>query len=206
MALLPKTGVSPIMTKMEKICVLGSGTVRMNSPVYRQAEELGRALARAGFSVYHGGYGGVMEAVAKGCREAGGHNSGVTIAGKRRPSNAKRHGNSLFVASHIPRKNPYTSAEIKVPSWEKRLLKLIEMGDAYVFLDGATGTMNELFFVWEMANRGLHAKPILLLGKELHQLVKFLKKNGMVKIPENFHRVATIQRVVKYLVERRGRD
>ncbi len=194
------------MIKMKKICVLGSGTVQVNSPVYRQAEELGRALARAGFSVCHGGYGGVMEAVAKGCCEAGGHNSGVIIAGRCQPPNTKRRGNSSFVAGRVLHKNPYTSAEIKMPSWEKRLLKLIEMGDGYVFLDGATGTLNELFFIWEMANRGLHAKPILVLGREIHQLVKFLKKNGALKIPENFYRVATVRQVIKHLIEHRRQD
>jgi predicted Rossmann-fold nucleotide-binding protein len=76
---------------------------------------------------------------------------------------------------------------------------LIETGEAYVFLDGATGTLNELFLVWEMANRKLHTKPVLLLGKRLQKLVKFLKKDPALKIPESFYLVSSVDQTIKLL-------
>lgn len=163
------------------IAVLGSGTVKSDHPLYQQAMELGFSLAKAGFSICHGGYGGVMEAVARGCHNGGGKNIGITI----RESLTKR--------------NPWGDCEIQMPSWQARLFKLIEMGDAYVFLDGATGTLNELFFVWEMTNKGLLDKPIILLGKHLHELIKFLKKNFSLKIPTNFHLIKSIAQAINLL-------
>ncbi len=95
-------------------------------------------------------------------------------------------------------------AEIAMPSWERRLLKLIKMSDAYVFLDGATGTLTELLFVWEMANKKLHAKPVILLGKRLRNLVKFLKKDPSLKIPENFYLASTLSEALKILTGHRS--
>ena len=171
----------PRSKKIRRVTVLGSGTVKEKSPIYQQALKLGKALAEADLTVYHGGYGGVMEAVARGCKNAGGRNVGVTI------------GKSL---SHA---NKWADAEIKKPSWQTRLFELIEMGDAYVFLDGATGTLNELFFVWEMTNKKLLNKPIILLGKQLHRLVAFLKKDPSLKIPAHFYLAQSIPAAVKLL-------
>lgn len=185
------TGSVRSMGKIRRVSVFGSGTVREGSPVYRQAVKLGLALARAGFSVYHGGYGGVMEAVAKGCRAAGGTNTGITVEARKMP------GFKSYPGRALTRVNQWADAEIRMPSWEGRLLKLIETGEAYVFLDGATGTLNELFLVWEMANRKLHTKPVLLLGKRLQKLVKFLKKDPALRIPESFYLVSSVDQTIK---------
>lgn len=175
--------------------MLGSGTVQPGHPIYQQAVQLGEALAKNGFMVCHGGYGGVMEAVARGVKEADGRNVGITIRPKTK---------SDFKSGQSPTSiqiNPWVDTEIRMLSWEKRLFKLIEMGDAYVFLDGATGTFNELFFVWEMANKKLHAKPIILLGKRLHWLVRFLKRDSSLKVPKNFYIAASISHAVELLKE-----
>lgn len=169
--------------KIRRVAVFGSGTVREGSLAYRQAIRFGSALAKADLTVYHGGYGGVMEAVARGCRKVGGRNVGVTVRRSLRGVNA------------------WADAEIKTPSWQARLFELIGMGEAYIFLDGATGTLNELFFVWEMANKKLHAKPIVVLGERLRALVKFLKKDSSLKIPANFHIVSSISSAVKFLAK-----
>jgi uncharacterized protein (TIGR00730 family) len=169
-----------------RVSVLGSGKVFEKDPVYQQAVRLGRALARKGFSVCHGGYGGVMEAVAKGCRLAGGQNTGVTVRGASKKVNMQ------------------VDAEIKMPSWKERIFKLIEMGDAYVFLDGATGTLAELFTVLEMTNRGLLSKPVIILGRRLHKLMKFLKKDIPMEIPQNLYLTPSIAQAVKILIGYRG--
>ena len=170
---------------IRRVVVFGSGTVKDNSSVYKQAVTLGIKLAKEGFHVYHGGYGGVMEAVARGVKGAGGYNAGVTI------------GKSLNDA------NPWAEVAIKMPSWQKRLFKLIEKGEAYVFLDGATGTLNELFFVWEMANNKLHKKPMIILGRQLRRLVRLLKKDPSLRIPGNFHLASSISEAIKILIRYR---
>ena len=168
-------------SKIRRVAVLGSGTAKEQNPVYHQAMKLGEALAQADFTIYHGGYGGVMEAVARGSRSAGGRNVGVTIR------------KSLKGA------NRWADAEIKKPSWQERLFELIEMGDAYIFLDGATGTLNELFFVWEMTNKRILKKPVLILGKRLHKLVKFLKKDPSLKVPDQFYLIPSIPKAIEIL-------
>lgn len=168
-------------TSICRVAVLGSGTVQDNSSVYRQAMALGRGLAEEGITVYHGGYGGVMEAVARGVREKGGHNVGVTV---------KRS---------LARLNSWADAEIRAFSWQERLFTLMDKADAYVFLDGATGTLNELFFVWEMANKKLHQKPIVILGDRLRRLVRALRKDPSLRIPRYFYEVTSLEKAIHCL-------
>ena len=52
------------------VAVFGSSSAQQRSEGYAQAEEIGALLARRGCRVINGGYGGVMEATAKGAREA----------------------------------------------------------------------------------------------------------------------------------------
>ncbi len=167
--------------KIRRISVLGSGKVRAGDPVYQQAVKLGKALGQEGFTVFHGGFRGVMEAVARGSREAKGRNVGVTIRG------ASKKEHSLV------------DAEIKMPCWQSRLFKLIEMGEAYVFLEGATGTLAELFVVIEMTNRGLLKKPIIILGKKLKLFLRMLKKDPHFDLPRTVHFAASIPQVMKLL-------
>lgn len=85
-----------------------------------------------------------MEAVARGAKEAGGSTIGVTI--------------SLFGQAA----NPWIDRTIKADTLVERLMKLIELGDAYVTLRGSTGTLLELATVWEMTNKGIIQKKPLL--------------------------------------------
>ncbi len=186
--------------RIRRIAVLGSGKVREKDPGYRQALKLGQAIARKGFSVCHGGYGGVMEAVAKGCRlarlggQAGGHNTGITIrSAPLRPGLCR--GNDRV----LTRVNPWVDTEIKMPCWQSRLFKLIEMGDAYIFLDGAAGTLAELFVVIEMTNRGLLKKPAIILGKKLGSFVRSLKKDPHFDIPRRLVFATSVAQAVRYL-------
>ena len=58
--------------RMKKvISVFGSSRPRELDPEYVEALNIGRALAKAGFIVCNGGYGGIMEASARGAKEAG---------------------------------------------------------------------------------------------------------------------------------------
>jgi uncharacterized protein (TIGR00730 family) len=110
---------------------------------------LGRQLADAGLDVVNGGYSGTMEGVSKGAVEAGGRAFGVTCAvfDDRRPGG-----------------NAYLSEVIHTPDLLARLRKLIELGDAYLVLDGGVGTLLELFLVWNLRAMQITAKPCILIG------------------------------------------
>lgn len=129
------------------ITVFGSSRPRPGDQQYDEAHALGAALAEHGFVVCSGGYGGVMEAVSLGAKEAGGRTIGVT---------------SHFFRS---RANPWIDKEISVPTWQERLFELIKRGHGYVTCPGGTGTLVELAVVWEMLNKGvMKRKPIAVFG------------------------------------------
>ena len=68
------------------VSVFGSSYPREGSQAYGEARLVGRLLAEAGLVVCNGGYGGVMEAVSRGAKEADGEVWGVTLdlfGGKR---------------------------------------------------------------------------------------------------------------------------
>ena len=135
------------MKQRAVVTVFGSSRPREGEPDYEEARSLGQALAENGFSVCTGGYNGVMAAVSRGAKEAGGVTYGVTA--------------EFFSA----KANPWIDEEIRVRTWQDRLFKLVSMGDAYVACKGGTGTLVELAIVWEMLNKSvMGGKPLAVLG------------------------------------------
>jgi len=129
------------------VTVFGSSRPREGDAHYLLARELGAELASRGFTVCSGGYGGVMEAVSRGAKEAGGRTMGIV---------------SAFFSS---RANSWIDEVISTRSWQERLFALIERGAGYVVCPGGTGTLVELSVVWEMLNkRVMQTKPIVALG------------------------------------------
>jgi uncharacterized protein (TIGR00730 family) len=139
--------INPRNSKATIISVFGSSHAAEEGDAYVLARELGGELARAGFVVASGGYGGAMEAVSRGAAEAGGRVIGV-------------------VAAVISTKsNPWVHEAVVVPRWEDRLLQLISLGDGYVALPGGTGTLVELAVAWEMMHkRVMPPRPLVTLG------------------------------------------
>ncbi|MBN1816250.1 MAG: LOG family protein [Sedimentisphaerales bacterium] len=135
---------------MDKIVtIFGTSKGRSGGPLYELTYHLGLLLAEAGYTIVNGGYGGTMEAAARGAAQAGGQVIGVTC--------------SAFGRSGP---NGFITKEILTDSLQQRLDTLIELGQAYLILPGGTGTLLELAQVWEMKNKKLAGqdKPILLLG------------------------------------------
>jgi len=143
---------------IKTVTIFGTSRAVAGDPVYTLALETGRLLARAGFAIANGGYGGTMLAAAEGASEADGEIIGVTC--------------SAFKS----RANKYVTREIVADSLDERLDKLIELGQAYIALPGGTGTLLELAKVWELSNKGfLNAdKPIILMGEFWKPLVELL--------------------------------
>ncbi len=72
---------------MKIITVFGSALPKPTDEEYLTAYKLGRLIGEANLGVCSGGYGGIMEAVSKGCTEAGGEAIGVTVKSFRRSPN-----------------------------------------------------------------------------------------------------------------------
>src|ERR1700687_5676797 len=132
--------------KMKTITIFGSSRPEEGHADYAEAVELGRALVAAGFAVCTGGYGGVMEGVSRGAREAGGR----VVAGT----------SSFFKA----RANRWVEKETPMATWQERLFELVRLGDGYVACKGGTGTLVELAVVWEMLNqKAMEQRPFVVL-------------------------------------------
>ncbi len=127
---------------MKRITIFGSSIPTEGSAVYEEARWLGGLLAREGYGIANGGYGGLMAGTARGARDAGGHTLGVTC--RIWPT----------------RPNPWIIEEVRTDDYLGRLRTLAERGDAYIVLPGGTGTLAELAVVWEMMNKGTLARDI----------------------------------------------
>ncbi|MCX7874686.1 MAG: LOG family protein [Melioribacteraceae bacterium] len=154
------------------VTVFGSSIPKENDDEYKTAFIIGEKFAKAGLNVCSGGYQGIMDAVSKGCSQNGGEAIGVT----------------LNIYNSIPSK--YLTKEIKCNSLFERLSNLIEIGNAYVVLQGGTGTLVELALVWEFINKNmLNEKPIAVHGNMWNDIVNLMevqikkekRRTGLVK-------------------------
>jgi uncharacterized protein (TIGR00730 family) len=148
-----------------RVAVFGGADAAPSDPVYEAARGVGAALARAGYEVVTGGYGGVMEAASRGAREGGGVARGVTceIFGARSPNEhlSHRHG----------------TADL-----HERTRVLIELSDAFVVLPGKAGTLAELTFLWALDRAGsLGGSPVVLLGAVWAPFLAHLARWEMVE-------------------------
>lgn len=173
------------------VSVFGSSRPVEGDFAYGQAYELGKALAEAGFTVCNGGYGGTMEASAKGARAAAGHTIGVTC----RAITTRRRANSYIVQ--------------EVPTFDllARLNTLVRLAKAYVILPGGTGTLLELALVWELSNKRMLKRsiPPILLGNCWEPVLPVLRQEQ----PETLEllRAVTVDEVIAHLqplLEKRG--
>jgi hypothetical protein len=169
------------------VTVFGSSRPDPDHEEYLLAMSLGRALAESGFVLCNGGYGGIMEASARGAREAGGHTVGITMSsfGTRSP-------------------NRWIAEIEERSSLIERMMRLIEKGDAYVILKGGTGTLLELAAVWELMNKAqMKVKPIIVLGTFWNGVVATLKDElsaeGLARCTKYVSPVGTVAECLQHL-------
>lgn len=171
------------------VTIFGSSKPSAEEPEYKLAYELGKLLAENSFDICNGGYGGVMEASALGAKNGGGKSIGI-------------------VTEHFQRlANPYIAEVICVKTLMDRLLKLVELGDAYVILRGSTGTLVELATVWEYMNKSaIKSKPIIIIGDFWFPLINTLKTElnyeGMKDVTKFISIVESPKECVKLLIDK----
>jgi len=133
----------PRSPQRQVVTIFGSSRPRPGEPAYKDAYELGKAVAVEGWTVCNGGYGGTMEASAQGARDVNGHTIGVTCS-----IFSRRGGANRFIVQEVP------TFHLQV-----RLDTLVRLGNAYVALPGGTGTMLEVALVWELLSKHMVRKP-----------------------------------------------
>ena len=130
------------------VTVFGSARVAEGSPVYEQAREIGRSLARDGWAVITGGGPGVMEAANRGCQEAGGLSIGCNIE-----------------LPHEQSVNQYVDLSVEFRYFFARKTMFVKYADAFVIMPGGFGTLDELFEALTLIQTGkIRHFPLVLVG------------------------------------------
>ena len=150
------------------VTVFGSSIPKPGDSEYETALSLGRILGENKLNVCTGGYQGIMDAVSRGASEKGAEALGVTVN----------------ILNALPSK--YLTKKIETDSLMERIKRLVEFGDAYIILQGGTGTLLELAVVWEYLNKRLIMnKPVVCHGVMWSKLIKIidqrLKAEGRVE-------------------------
>ncbi len=132
------------------VTVFGSARVAEGSPVYEQARQIGRSLARDGWAVITGGGPGVMEAANRGCQEAGGLSIGCNIE-----------------LPHEQSVNQYVDLSVEFRYFFARKTMFVKYADAFVIMPGGFGTLDELFEALTLIQTGkIRHFPLVLVGIE----------------------------------------
>ncbi|HUX09797.1 MAG TPA: LOG family protein [Terriglobia bacterium] len=158
---------------MKTVTIFGSSIPGEGTEVYQETQLLGRRLAEAGFAICNGGYAGLMEASARGAKEAGGHTIGVTC--------------DIWPAAA----NRWIAEEVRTRTFMERLLTLIERGDSYIVLPGGTGTLAELALAWEMMNKSSLSrsvggrKPLLVMAPYWEPVIECLEQETKLALGSN---------------------
>lgn len=140
------------------ICVFGSARFTEEHPYYQLARQVGSALADMGFTVMTGGGPGIMEAVNRGAKEAGGISIGCNI---RLP--------------HEQQANPWLDIMIEFDHFFVRKVMLVKYALGFVVLPGGVGTMDELFEAMTLIQtKKIKNFPVVVLGEEYYRSVQEL--------------------------------
>jgi uncharacterized protein (TIGR00730 family) len=131
------------------VTVFGSARTQRDHPEYALGQKIGAALARAGFAVITGGGPGAMEAVNRGCSEAGGLSIGLGI--------------ELPFEQGL---NPWVDLGLNFRYFFARKTMFIKYAQAFICLPGGFGTLDELFESLTLVQTKKVTKfPVILFGR-----------------------------------------
>lgn len=164
----------PTFRHFRAVTVFGWSESQPGDALYEAARETARLLAGCGLTVVSGGFGGEMEAAARGAKEGGGRTIGVTFY----PELATKFEQGKGASSYLDR-------EIKTETYLERTLKLIALGDAFVCFNGGTGTISEWGMAWGLARIYYgHHKPLIMFGDFWKDIVGAIERNMHIRPEE----------------------
>jgi uncharacterized protein (TIGR00730 family) len=132
------------------VTVFGSARFTEPHPAYTVAREVGRRLARLGFTVMTGGGPGLMEAANRGARDVGGRSVGCNIE-----------------LPHEQAPNAYLDRQVTCRYFFVRKVLLFKYSYAFIGLPGGLGTLDELSEALTLIQTGkIENYPVVLIGTE----------------------------------------
>src|SRR5215218_4480125 len=114
------------MTRRRQIAVVGKG--EPDEELSPRSQQVGRSIGEAGAVLVCGGRGGVMQAAARGARQAGG--DAIGIVPDTDPSSA----------------NPHVTHVVATGIGQARNLAVVASADAVIAVGGEWGTLAEMAF------------------------------------------------------------
>jgi uncharacterized protein (TIGR00730 family) len=145
------------------VSIFGSARVLPTNPYYQLGVDVANKISKKGFAIITGGGPGIMEAANKGAREAKGKSCGICM--------------------ELPFEdgcNPYLDRKyiLTLRYFFVRKVMFVRYAQAYVFLPGGFGTLDELFEALTLIQtKRIRPFPIFLMGKTYWEgLVDWIKE------------------------------
>ena len=129
-----------------EVAVVGSGRLRPGDHWYEEAVRLGGLLAREGWTVVTGGYGGLMGAAARGAAEAGGQVVGLPMTPWKHLTPDGNHAELRWSDTYAQRLGHLLATRVTVA------------------LPGGIGTLAEASGIWEAAQTEIGAAQLVFVG------------------------------------------
>jgi uncharacterized protein (TIGR00730 family) len=130
------------------VTVFGSARIREGHPYYELGIELGKGLAKLGFTVMTGGGPGLMEAANRGARQAGARSVGVNV---------------VLPFEQAP--NRYCDRTVTCRYFFVRKVLLFKYSYAFIAMPGGLGTLDELNEALTLIQtRKILHYPVVLMG------------------------------------------
>jgi uncharacterized protein (TIGR00730 family) len=146
------------------VTVFGSARTPVDHPWYQSARQVGQLLGTAGFSVMTGGGPGIMEAANRGARDVGAPSVGCTI--------------------ELPMEqgtNPYVDLAVDFRYFFVRKVMLVKYSQAFVFLPGGFGTIDEVFETATLIQTAkIQGFPVVGIGREYWSAIEQTVTGTMV--------------------------
>lgn len=145
------------------IAVFLGGVATKSSSERELAYQCGRTIGRLGYTLFHGGYNGLMEDAARGASEEGVEVVAITLTHKEEWGDF----------------NPYVKRTIYAKDLGERLNTFFTNADIVIAMGGGVGTLHEIAAaVWYAGN--MRRIPLILLGTRAKQLLNTLKVQGWI--------------------------
>lgn len=154
---------------IEQVAIFGSSHASLDTPLAKDAFEVCKKLAEAGYIVVDGGGPGVMRSATTGAKSVGGKVIGIVLEEDKHMHYEGRDPKNLF------------DIEIRARNYVERTLALMREGQVYVIFNGGTGTISEFGMAWGLAKLYFgHHKPLILYGDFWNNIMGCFNENMLI--------------------------